>query len=382
MALVIKDRVQETTTTTSTGSYSLAGAKAGFQSFSVIGDGNTCYYACTDGTDFEIGVGTYTSSNSTLARTTILESSNSDAAVNWGAGSKDIFVTAPADKLLLSDDVNFTRVSSTNSGSATIRYLKIATIDTSSPDTSNSTFVFRILLEGRSTFSGSAQFRVHIRTAESTSHTFVVVEQEHTNSHDHYGPDSFIFDRSPQSGSVLYLKLPNNDDTAWQECFAKLEVAADQDTAYISGHDAVTIHTGQSWMSSISTGIPITASWIDKKFKNVETTGTIRANSSIILTDTNSQIYRPMSGTIGFSAGGSERARVNSSGLDVSGNITVSGSVDGRDIATNIPSSLGTAGQVLTVNAGASAAEWADASGGGGSSTTRAHVVAFANMLG
>lgn len=103
MALVIKDRVQETTTTTSTGSYSLAGAKAGFQSFSVIGDGNTCYYACTDGTDFEIGVGTYTSSNSTLARTTILESSNSDAAVNWGSGSKDIFVTYPADKAVFKD---------------------------------------------------------------------------------------------------------------------------------------------------------------------------------------------------------------------------------------------------------------------------------------
>jgi hypothetical protein len=101
MALIVADRVQETTTTTGTGTYTLSGAKDGFQSFGAVGDGNTTYYACTDGTDYEVGIGTYTASGTTLARTTIIESSNSDAAVNWGAGSKDIFVTAPADKTLL-----------------------------------------------------------------------------------------------------------------------------------------------------------------------------------------------------------------------------------------------------------------------------------------
>ena len=101
MALVVADRVQETTTTTGTGTYTLAGAKDGFQSFAAVGDGNTTYYACTDGTDYEVGIGTYTLSGTTLARTTIIESSNSDLAVSWGAGSKDIFVTSPADKTLL-----------------------------------------------------------------------------------------------------------------------------------------------------------------------------------------------------------------------------------------------------------------------------------------
>ena len=101
MALVVADRVQETTTTTGTGTYTLAGAKDGFQSFAAVGDGNTTYYACTDGTDYEVGIGTYTLSGTTLARTTIIESSNSDLAVSWGAGSKDIFVTAPAGKTLL-----------------------------------------------------------------------------------------------------------------------------------------------------------------------------------------------------------------------------------------------------------------------------------------
>lgn len=103
MTLVVRDRVKETTTTTGTGTYTLAGAQTGFEAFSSIGDGNETYYCCTDGTDFEIGVGTYTLSNTTLARTTILQSTNSDAAVNWGAGTRTIFVTLPAEKSVHKD---------------------------------------------------------------------------------------------------------------------------------------------------------------------------------------------------------------------------------------------------------------------------------------
>jgi hypothetical protein len=98
MALVIKDRVKETTTTTGTGTYTLAGAEVGFQSFSTIGNGNTTYYTVTDGGDWEVGIGTYTASGTTLARTTILSSSNSDNAVNWSAGEKFVFVTQPSSK--------------------------------------------------------------------------------------------------------------------------------------------------------------------------------------------------------------------------------------------------------------------------------------------
>lgn len=98
MALVLKDRVKETTTTTGTGTYTLAGASTGYQSFSVIGNGNTTYYSVTDGTNWEVGIGTYTASGTTLSRNTILESSNSGSAVNWGSGSKDIFCTYPAER--------------------------------------------------------------------------------------------------------------------------------------------------------------------------------------------------------------------------------------------------------------------------------------------
>ena len=106
MALVLRDRVKETTTTTGTGTYTLAGAVAGFEAFSSVGNGNTTYYACSDGTDFEVGIGTYTSSGTTLARTTILQSSNSDNAVNWTAGTRTIFCTLPAEKMIFNDANN------------------------------------------------------------------------------------------------------------------------------------------------------------------------------------------------------------------------------------------------------------------------------------
>jgi hypothetical protein len=101
MAFVVKDRVKETTTTTGTGTLTLAGASTGFQAFSVIGDGNSTYYTITDGTDWEVGIGTYTSSGTTLSRDTILESSNAGSAVNWSAGSKDVFVTYPAERSVM-----------------------------------------------------------------------------------------------------------------------------------------------------------------------------------------------------------------------------------------------------------------------------------------
>jgi hypothetical protein len=99
MAFVVKDRVKETTTTTGTGTVTLAGASTGFQSFAAIGDTNSTYYAIVaqTGTEWEVGVGTYTSSGTTLSRTTVLSSSNSGSLVNFSAGTKDVFVSYPAE---------------------------------------------------------------------------------------------------------------------------------------------------------------------------------------------------------------------------------------------------------------------------------------------
>ena len=99
MAFVLSDRIKETTTTTGTGTYTLGGAVSGFETFTAnLSNSDTTYYCCTDGTDFEVGLGTFASSGTTLARTTIISSSNSNNAVNWSSGSRDIFCTLPGSK--------------------------------------------------------------------------------------------------------------------------------------------------------------------------------------------------------------------------------------------------------------------------------------------
>ena len=103
MALIVKDRIKESSVTSGTGTITLAGATDGFQSFSVIGDGNTTYYAIINGNDWEVGKGTYTASGTTLSRDTILESSNSGSAINL-SGSSDVFVTYPAEKAVYQGD--------------------------------------------------------------------------------------------------------------------------------------------------------------------------------------------------------------------------------------------------------------------------------------
>jgi hypothetical protein len=105
MALVVKDRVKVTSTTTGTGTFTLGSAVLGFQNFSVIGDGNTTYYTITGvgSSEFEVGIGTFTLSGTTLSRDTILESSNSGSAVNFSAGDKEVFVTYPAERAVYTD---------------------------------------------------------------------------------------------------------------------------------------------------------------------------------------------------------------------------------------------------------------------------------------
>jgi len=120
MAFVIGDRIQETTTTTGTGTVVLAGAVTGYQSFAVIGNTNTTYYTIADqaGSNWEVGIGTYYSGNTSLARTTILASSNANAAVVFTTGIKAVFVTYPAEKAIYSDSGNVTTI--TNFASANV----------------------------------------------------------------------------------------------------------------------------------------------------------------------------------------------------------------------------------------------------------------------
>ena len=107
MALVINDRVKETSTSTGTGTFDLDGAATGFETFVAgIADGNTTYYAIflQGSNEWEVGLGTVTDATpDTLARTTVITSSNSDSAVDFSAGTKDVFCTLPASKAIYLD---------------------------------------------------------------------------------------------------------------------------------------------------------------------------------------------------------------------------------------------------------------------------------------
>ena len=129
MALVLKDRVLESSTSTGTGTFTLTGAQTGYQSFSVIGNGNTVYYTI-QGKDangnltgeWEVGTGTWSTDN-TLSRDTVLESSNANAKVVFSAGSKDVFCDLPAEVAVYQDAL----------GTVTVPQLAISSITSTTP---------------------------------------------------------------------------------------------------------------------------------------------------------------------------------------------------------------------------------------------------------
>jgi hypothetical protein len=128
MAFILADRVKETTTTTGSGTITLLGASTGYQSFAAIGNANSTYYtiAGQTGSEWEVGIGTYTSSGTTLSRDTVLASSNSGSLVTFSAGTKDVFVTYPSERAIIGgqgyiENANTIAVSSTiNTGSNAI----------------------------------------------------------------------------------------------------------------------------------------------------------------------------------------------------------------------------------------------------------------------
>jgi hypothetical protein len=159
MALALKDRVKETTTTTGTGTVTLGGAAAGFQSFAAVGDGNQTFYAIVDAVTgaWEVGVGTYTSSGTTLSRTTVVSSSNAGSLVDFAAGTKDVFVTYPSSRAVYLDaagsavsvlDIGTLGTSTANITTANITAGTITTTPATGNDLVNKTYVDNLVAAG------------------------------------------------------------------------------------------------------------------------------------------------------------------------------------------------------------------------------------------
>lgn len=112
MALVVKDRVRENSTTTGTGTFALSGAVSGFQTFSTaIGNGNTTYYCIVNQAEWEVGLGTV--GGGTLSRDTVL-SSSTGSKVDFTSGTKDVFCTYPSGKSVYRNGSDVAVLSSTD----------------------------------------------------------------------------------------------------------------------------------------------------------------------------------------------------------------------------------------------------------------------------
>jgi len=332
MALVIKDRVKETTTTTGTGTYTLAGAEVGFQSFSTIGNGNTTYYAVTYNNDWEVGIGTYTSSGTTLARTTILSSSNSNNAVNWSSGEKSVFVTQPSSKASFLDASGNLNLSGNIVVSGTVDGRDVAadgtTADNALPK-AGGTMSGDIDGNGNKVLFANVYSQLSDLPSASTYHG--------------------LFAHVHATGKALYAHAGN-----W------INLANDADKLNLSGGAM----TGAITTNSTFDGrdVATDGTKLDGIEASADVTDTANVTSAGALMDselTNLAAVKAINQSLVTGAS------PTFAGLTVGGNIAVTGTVDGRDIATNIPASLGTAGQVLTVNSGANAGEWATPAGGG-----------------
>ena len=151
MALIVKDRVKENTTTTGTSDFTLTGAASGFQTFAVIGNTNTTYYAAVDQANgtWEVGIGTYSTTGPTLTRDTVLESSNSGSKVSFASGTKEVFCTYPAERSVYLDaagsavsvlDIGTLGVSTANISTANITSGTVTTAPVNNTDIVNKAY--------------------------------------------------------------------------------------------------------------------------------------------------------------------------------------------------------------------------------------------------
>lgn len=314
MPFIIADRVRETSTTVGTGSIALAGAVTGYRTFaSVMASTDTTYYTIADqgGPNWEVGIGTFTSP-STLARTTVLSSSNGGSLVNFTSGTKDVFISLTASRTNVSDQPN---VIDTNSSSAALRITQTGTgnalvvEDSANPDATpfavDATGVVGI---GEAAPGNFVSAGMVLRSG--TSSTPVIFNWNATND---TAASSFAFrkDRAGalvQSGDLLGL-------LRWQGLDGLGYRTAAQITGEVDGTPGAADMPGRLVFGTTADGafIPTERMRIDNAGQVRIGSGTVAAPALSVLTDTNTGIYFPAADTVAIVEGGTEVMRADSS---------------------------------------------------------------------
>lgn len=360
MPLVVKDRVMETTSSTGTGTITLGGAVAGFQSFSVIGNGNTTYYAIVGGTEWEIGLGTYTSAGTTLSRTTVLESSNGGSLVNFSAGTKNVFVTYAAEKSVYKEANDYVYLPSNLEFTGTGNRI--------TGDFSNAVFADRASFQSSVTNGTSRICVLPNGTATSTSFNFFNNSDPTNSGRAVVGIESTkCYVQASISGTGTYLPL-----TLETNGTEKFRIAADATGTYTFGGTAPRITgdfsnattanrvmfqssttNGNTTIYAIPNGTAVISSFRASNNSNItdsSTIGIVATNSDVRLDAniTGTGTYLPMT----FYTGGSERMRINTSGAVIIGNGETSATPAAGVLEATDGSGTNIAGASLTIQGG------------------------------
>ena len=205
MALVVYDRVQETTATTGTGSITLGGAVGGYQSFAVIGNGNTTYYCIVNGTQWEVGLGTYSTTGPTLARTTVYSNSNGNTSPITLSGSSNVFVTYPAEKSV-NQDAN---------GNVNITYAPNTTTSVGKLNVGDNTYSQSLtgqiaVFAGADTVSSNL-YLINTNNTSNTAYSSIVTgANNYTTIYMEIGTNSSLYSYSAAGYQNNALNQPNN----------------------------------------------------------------------------------------------------------------------------------------------------------------------------
>ena len=296
MSLIVADRVQETTNTTGTGAYTLGGVVPGFRTFaSVASNADTVYYSITDNVNYEVGLGTYASSGGTIARTTVFASSNSNNAVNWGSGTKNIFLTYPADKAVIEDASNNVTIGNNLVVGGTVDGRDIAT-DGTKLDT--------------------VETNADVTDTANVTSAGALMDSEVTNLAQVKAFDSSDYATAAQ-GTTANNALPK----AGGAITGNVTWGDNNKAIFGAGSDLQIYHDGSN-------------SYIrDEGAGNLF----IQGSNSIVLEDPTggNMLYAQDGGPVVLYYNASIRLTTTTGGVNVDGNVALTGTVDGRDVATD-----------------------------------------------